>query len=145
MSGQSAVAVGALLAALFLVLVALMVWQEARRRTAAGPPVYSIDDAVPFSLAALPGDAADRLGAAGVRRILEWEVYYLQGLAEGRRGEGVTVVAGGSEPAVSFIAEQIAERHGVTYEREDIRAVLAGEAGYLASIGAVGEPVEVQE
>ncbi len=44
-----------------------------------------------------------RLGKAGVRRILEWEVHYLQGLAESKRAKDVTVVAGGHGPAVEYI------------------------------------------
>ncbi len=145
MSGRDTVLLGAVLAAIFLLLIALMVLQEARRRPRRGPLVYSIDDAVRFSFEAVPQAVRDRLGTEGVRRILEWEVYYLQGLAEGKRAKGVAVVAGGFEPAVEFIAGQIARRNGIAYDLEDIRAVLSGEAGYLVSIGAVGEAVEAEE
>ena len=142
MSPQTAVIVGALLLAVFLVVIAAMVWQEAKRRSGRGGLVYSVDDAVDFAWAGLNEDVRDRLGKAGVRRVLEWEVYYLQGLAERKRAKEVTVVAGGHEPAVHFIAEQIGRRHGIHYDLADIREVLAREAGYLATIGAVGEPVE---
>ena len=142
MSPQTAVIVGALLLAAFLVVIAAMVWQEAQRRSDSGYLVYSVDDAVDFALADLDEDVRGRLGKAGVRRILEWEVYYLQGLADRKHAREVTVVAGGHEPAVAYIAGQISGRHGVSYDLADVREVLAGEARYLAAIGAVGEAVE---
>jgi hypothetical protein len=139
---KTAVMVSALLLAVFLILIAAMVWQEAKRRSSHDPLVYSVDDAVDFVMTDLGQDVRGRLSKAGVRRILEWEVYYLQGLADRKKAEEVSVVAGGHGPAIEYIAEQINERHGVGYDPDDIRAVLAGEAGYLANIGAVGEPVE---
>jgi len=119
-----------------------MVWQEAKRRSTGGGLIYAVDDALEHVLADLDGEVVRRLGRAGVRRVLEWEVHYLQGLAEGKRAKDVAVVAGGHDPAVDYIAEQIELRHGLLYEPADIRAVLAGEARYLVAIGAVGEPVE---
>lgn len=142
MSPQTAVTVAALLLAVFLVVIAAMVWQEAKRRSGSDQLIYSVDDAVDFALQDLDQEVRGRLGRAGVRRILEWEVFYLQGLADRKHAREVTVVAGGHGPAVEYIAEQIKGRHGATYDVGDIRAVLAGEARYLATIGAVGEPVE---
>ena len=145
MSPRTAVLVSALLLALFLVLIAAMVWQEAKRRSNTGPLVYSVDDAVDYVMDNVPSEVRGRLGKAGIRRILEWEVYYLQGLADRKPAQEVAVIAGGHGPAVEYIAEQIGERHGATYDEADIRAVLAGEAGYLTSIGAVGEPVREEQ
>ena len=142
MTPRTAVVVAALLLAIFLVIIAAMVWQEAKRRSAMSGLIYSVDDAVDFVHAELDQEVRTRLGKAGVRRVLEWEVYYLQGLADGKKASEVAVVAGGHDPAVEFIEEQITRRHGITYDSADIRAVLAGEARYLVSIGAVGEPVE---
>lgn len=139
---QTAFVLAALLLALFLIIIAAMVWQEAKRRSDPGGLIYSVDDAVDFVYPELDQDVRERLGKAGVRRVLEWEVHYLQGLAEGKQAGEVSVVAGGHGPAVEFIEEQIARQHGITYDPADIRAVLAGEARYLVAIGAVGEPVE---
>jgi len=142
MTPRTAVVVAALLLAVFLVVIAAMIWQEAKRRSTTGPLVYSVDDAVDFVLEQVDQAVRTRIGRAGVRRILEWEVYYLQGLAEGKRARAVAVVAGGHAPAVEYIGEQITGRHSITYDVADIQAVLAGEARYLEAIGAVGEPVE---
>jgi hypothetical protein len=142
MTPRTAVMVSAVLLAVLLVIIAAMVWQEAKRRSGSGQLVYSVDDAVDHVMAELDEDVRGRLGKAGVRRVLEWEVYYLQGLAEGKPAGEFTVVAGGHGPAVEYIAEQISDQHRVDYGVEDIRTVLAGEARYLVTIGAVGEPVE---
>jgi hypothetical protein len=135
------VTLGAVLLAVFLVIVAVMVWQEGRRRGPGGePPTYVVEDAVEHVVNGLGGRGP--LRRSDVRRIIEYEVFYLQGLAQPRRRTPVEVVAGGADAAVDFIAGRIADAHGVAYAHDDIRAVLALEAEYLASIGAVGEPVD---
>lgn len=141
MSGPTTVAFVGILGVILLVVVALLVWQEARSRRVDEGPVYVVEDAVRFIVDHLPEDVAGRLRLVDVRRIVEWEVYYLQGLAQERRRDPVETVAGGAEPAVEYIAEQIAARHGTTYARDDIREVLRHEAGYLATIGAIGDEV----
>ncbi len=142
MSGVSQVALIGLLAGVLLLVLALLAWQQARSRRVAGPVVYAVEDAVAFVTARLDGDVAERLTLADVRRILEWEIYYLQGLAQPDRRNPVETVAGGTEQAVAFIAAEIAEKHGVSYSPGDIAEVLRHEAEYLVAIGAVGEPVE---
>lgn len=132
----------ALLAAVFLLIVAAMLWQEAKARSMPGDPVYVVEDAVAFITARLEGDATERLRTADVRRVIEWEVYYLQGLAQENRRNPVDTIAGGDEKAVEWIAGQIADKHGVSYPREDIVEILRLEAEYLVSLGVVGEPVD---
>lgn len=142
MSAAGLVTLLALLVAVFLLIVAAMLWQEAKARSTPSDPVYVVEDAVDFIAARLTGTPRERLGKADVRRIVEWEVYYLQGLAQDDRRNPVETVAGGDERAVAWIAEQIAEKHGVSYPREDIVEILRWEADYLVSLGVVGEPVE---
>lgn len=142
MSGTSLVALVALLAAALLLVVGAMVWQEAKRRPQSAEPTYVISDAVRFILERLDPEVAQRLGKAGVLRIVEWEVHYLQGLAQEDRRNPVETVAGGSDASIDYVTGQIAQVNGVTYDRGDVGAVLRLEADYLMSIGAVGEPVE---
>jgi hypothetical protein len=136
----STIALAGLLAGILLLIVAALVWQEAKRRPQAEGPVYVVEDAVRFIVSRLDPDTAVRLRTSDVRRIVEWEVYYLQGLAQPRRHTPVETVAGGWEEAVTFIAGRIEEAHGVAYAVDDIRRVLRLEAAYLQSIGAVGDP-----
>ncbi len=142
MSSAGLVTLLALLAALFLLIVAALLWQEARARSTPGDPVYVVEDAIEFISTRLEGPIAERLRKADVRRVIEWEVYYLQGLAQEDRRNPVETVAGGDERAVDWIAAQIAEKHGVSYPREDIVEILRREAEYLVSLGVVGDPVE---
>ena len=133
------VSVGALLFALFLLIVAGMVWQEARKRSGSEGPAYVVEDAIAFAWEGLDDEVRSRLTRSDVRRIFEWEVYYLQGLAD-RRARGVDIVAG-SGLGIDFIRTKTAAAHAADYSAEDIRAVLELEAQYLVGIGAVGEAI----
>lgn len=127
--------------AVLLLIVAAMVWQEAKRRNWPEPTAYVVEDAVTFISDLLGSDTA--LRRSDIKRIIEWEVFYLQGLAQDRRWRPVETVAGGHGPAIDFIATEIAERHGAVYPRDEIGRVLEGEGQYLLSIGAIGDVVEV--
>ena len=142
MSGFTSVALGGLLAALFLTLVAILLWQEAKRRGAGEGITYVVSDAVGHIRENLAPEVYGRLGDAEIQRVIEWELFYLRGLTQKDRRQPVETVAGGSESAVSYIYQQISRRHTAGITSDDIRAVLALEAEYLQSIGAVGERVE---
>ncbi len=144
MSGVTLVAFVVLLGTVLLFVVAILVWQEARSRGADEGPVYVIEDAVDYVMGGLAGSGAG-LRRSDVLRILEYEIFYLQGLAQDDRRNPVETVAGGTAASVDYIAGRIAEKHRAIYPREEIEAVLSLEAGYLASIGAVGTVVEAEE
>ena len=141
----SVLALVVLLVGVFLVILALVVWQEARRRPSYEPLEYVVEDAVKHVEAGLQAEGSDRLRRPDIRRILEWEVFYLQGLAQEDRKNPVETVAGGHEASVDYIADQIHSQHGVSYSHEEIEEVLRLEADYLVAIGAVGEPVGEEE
>jgi hypothetical protein len=126
------------LAAVLLVILALVIWQHAQRE---GPRevTFGIENAVSFITPRLEAEVQKRLGKDGVRRIVEWEVFYLQGLAQEDRRHPVETVAGNYGPAVEFIRSEIARVHDRTYSAVDIGAVLALGVSYLQSIGAIGE------
>ena len=145
MSSGTAVALGALLLVLVLLAVAVVALVEARGRQANERPIYVINDAVDSTMETLDREVLDRIRPAGVRRIIEWSTHYLQGLAvPARLRKGLRVVAGGEGNAIEYIEGELARR-GHEYSQADIAAVLAGEAGYLAEIGALGEQVKEQE
>ncbi len=133
----------AILVGVFLFIVALIVWQEAKRRPSYDPLEYVVEDAVKHVEDGLDPGMDARLGRADIRRILEWEVFYLQGLAQDDRHNPVETVAGGHDSSIRYIIEQIATKHGVTYSHRDVEEVLRLEADYLVRIGAVGEPVDL--
>ena len=136
---MGAVALGAMLFALLLLIVAAMVWQEARKAPDTSA-TYVIEEVVPFAYRGLSEGAADRLDLDDITRILEWEVYYLQGLDRSGNGARPAPVAGSAE-AVQFIIERCRVQ-GREYRAADVAEVLAQEAAYLVDIGAVGPAVE---
>lgn len=140
---MSPLVLGALLVAVLLAAAAAMVWQEAVRRPVAEPLTYVLEDAVRFIHARF--GAAPSPAPTDIRRILEWEVIYLQGVSPRHSGPLQAVRVAGSDDAVQFINAQIARRSGPRYAESVIRAVLDGEAEYLASIGALGSVVKDAE
>ncbi len=132
-----------LLVGVFLLILALVVWQEAKRRPSYEPLEYVVEDAVRHVEAGLVSEGNQNLGRADIRRILEWEVFYLQGLAQDDRRQAVETVAGGHQASIEFIIDRIATEHGVSYAPSDVEDVLRFEADYLMRIGAVGDPVEL--
>lgn len=137
---MSLLAVGVVLFAFFLLIVAAMVWQETRRNPNT-TAVYVIEEAVPFVYARLSDAAMVRLDTDDVLRILEWEVRYLQGLDVPRDHSANPSPVAGSEDGIVYIIEKTAGA-GYDYRLEDVIEVLEYEQGYLVDIGAVGDPVE---
>jgi hypothetical protein len=129
----------ATLLGVLLLVGALVLWQHASR--GGNELTFGMEDAVEFVMARLSDTARGRLKEGGVRRILEWEVYYLQGLAQENRRMPVETVAGAYGPAVEYIRNQISQRHNLEYPEGDIEGVLDLGVEYLASIGAIGDPV----
>ncbi len=141
---MGAVALGAILFGVLLLVAAAFVWQEASLAPDA-ETTYVIEEVVPFAYHLLSDQAMGHLYVDDVRRILEWEVRYLQGLASRGAGNGdaprsVGPLVAGSDEGVTFIINRAAQ-HGHLYEAADVLEVLAGEAAYLVDIGAVGPPV----
>lgn len=142
MTGATLIAFIGLLVALLLLVTALVVWQEAKKRPSYDPLEYVIDDAVQHIQQGLAAEGKTHLSKSDIRRIVEWEVFYLQGLAQERRSTPVETVAGGHDASVEYIVAEIQEKHGIEYSPEDVADVLRYEADYLIAIGAVGEPVD---
>ncbi len=138
----SVLALVGLLVGVFLLILALVVWQEARRRPSYEPLEYVVEDAVRHVEAGLLSEGKDALTRKDIRRILEWEVFYLQGLAQEDRRNPVETIAGGHQASIEFITERIATEHGASYAPSDVEDVLRYEADYLVRIGAVGEAVD---
>jgi hypothetical protein len=128
-----------LFAALFVLVLAFgvgMFWQESKRMQQKAA-IYGVDDSVEWIWEGL-GDQRHGLAKADVRRILEWELHYLQ-QPDLWKGDGVPVVGG--EAAAAY-AQERALADGHAYEPDQIFAVLDLQATYLEAIGAIGGPVE---
>jgi hypothetical protein len=124
------------LVVVLLVFAAGMVIQERGRRVDDGVTVYGVDDAVIYIWERLPEESAGAVSQADVRRILEWEMLYLQ---QPSKRDGPAVVGG--LDAAEFVQER-SYAGGHAYEPDVIFAVLDLQADYLKAIGAVGGPVD---
>ncbi|MEX1281521.1 MAG: hypothetical protein AB1Z55_12465 [Acidimicrobiia bacterium] len=142
MSGAGALVLGGVLLGVFLLLVAALLWQEARTRGQPAEPVYGIEDATDHVLATIPDEVRQRLGRDNVRRVLEWQVFFLQMLA--RDDAEVPIVVGTTDGTVDYIGKAVA-RQGHPMSEGDIATVLEAQGAYLRSIGVVGEEAEPGE
>lgn len=125
----------AVLMAVVLAFGVAMFWQESKRMRQPHA-IYGVEDSIEFIWAAL-GDQTFGLKKSDVRRILEWEVHYLQQpqlWKSDRSG-----VFGGSDGAEYVQDQALASGH--PYEPEQIFAVLDMQAAYLDAIGAIGDEV----
>jgi hypothetical protein len=98
--------------------------------------VYSVEDAIDFVWDGLSDETRTSVGRSDVRRILEWEMHYLQ---RPDHREGPAVV-GGIDAAAYAQERSIAQGYG--YEPPFIFEVLDLQAAYLAQLGAVGGQAE---
>jgi hypothetical protein len=134
---------GPLFFAVLMVLVfafgIAMFWQESRRMQHR-EAVYGVEDSIEFIW---DGLGEDKLGLkkSDVRRILEWEMHYLQ-KPELWEENGQPIVGG--EAAATY-AQQKSLEEGHAYEPEQIYTVMDLQAAYLQAIGAVGDIVEPGE
>lgn len=135
---MGAVAVGALLVAVVLLVVAAFVWQTAARSPVTETPLYVVGEAAEYIHARLSDRALASLDRDGVRRLLEWGLQYTQ--VVGPRTSHRPPVIGSGE-GIEYVMEKAAQA-GWDVEPLDIAEVMAVETDYLLEIGAVGAPVE---
>jgi hypothetical protein len=133
------VAVGALLVAVLLAIVALMVWQAARRSGADDPAEYLVSEAARFVYERLSDQALGSLDLDDVKLLLEWQVHYHQVVAP-REGHQRPIL--GSGDSIEYLMVRSAEA-GRSIDVLDIDEVIAADTEYLVSIGAVGEAVNL--
>ncbi len=116
-----------------------MFWQESKRMSNR-ETIYGVEDSIEFIWEGL-GDDRHELNKSDVRRILEWEMHYLQ-QPNLWRDDGPPVIGGG--PAAAYAQEKALES-GFAYQPDQIYAVLDLQAAYLLAIGAIGEPADTDD
>jgi len=134
---MGAVAFGAILVALLLVILAGFVWQGARGSVAGEQAEYLISEAAGFVYERLSDRALAGVGPEEVRRILEWNLHFTQ--VVGPRDLGRPPVIGSGD-GMEYVMER-ARAVGISVEPLDIAEVMTVEIDYLLEIGAVGPPV----
>ncbi len=129
-----------ILGIVFLIVALGFAWQE-KTAIAEDVTIYSVEDSIAFVTDNLTAETAEVIRRSDVRRILEWEVRYLQDPGV-RAGDG-SVIAGGL-PSAEF-AQETLETMGFPYDGPHVIEVLDLRSQYLAAIGAIGEPLTAQE
>ncbi|NND03937.1 MAG: hypothetical protein HKN91_14240 [Acidimicrobiia bacterium] len=127
------------LGVLFVAVAVAFAWQE-NRAEEEDVTIYSVEDSIAFVYDNLSEPHKSNLKKLDVRRILEWEVRWLQD--PGVHGDA-PVVAGGL-PSAEFAQDSLA-RQGYVYDGPEIIEILDLRAEYLATIGAIGDPLTADE
>jgi hypothetical protein len=133
------IVVVAVVAVLVFAIAAGTIGRETHRLDSEAPaPSLDLVDAVDWISERLPGDVASQLSYEDVRDIVTWYLYDLQreGLEQRVGGNDALVVVDDDWELDTLIARGTV--HGRTFTHAQVRAVLDGELGYLAAIGAVG-------
>jgi hypothetical protein len=138
---MGAVGFGAVLLAVFLIIVAGFVWQGALRSVVIDPAEYLVSEAAEFVYDRLSDRALEGLDPEVVRRILDWNLHFTQ--VVGPRQLGRVPIIGSGE-GMEYVMDR-ARAAGIVVEPLDIAEVMAIETDYLLSIGAVGGPVETDQ
>lgn len=135
---MTAVIVALVGVALLIALALAVVWQE-RSQLPDRAIVYGVEESIEYVRRMLSTEARSVLKAADVRRMLEWSVRYLQD-PEVRARSDEPLVAGGVDAAV-YVQDRSLEA-SFAYDGDLILEVLRLQNEYLASLGALGDPVE---
>lgn len=138
---MGAVAFGAVLFALGLVIAAGFVWQSTRRSPVTDQAEYLVPEASEYVYRRLSDRALQGLDPEAVRRILEWNLHYTQVIGPRRLGRPSVI---GSGEGIEYVLERAAAA-GEEVEAFDVAEVMALETDYLLEIGAVGAPVEEEQ
>ncbi len=123
----------------FLFVAFAFAWQE-KRSEEEDVTIYSVEDSIAYVYERLSEPHRGNLNKLDVRRILEWEVRWLQD--PGVHGD-TPIVAGGL-PSAEYAQDSLA-RQGYVYDGPEIIEVLDLRAEYLAAIGAIGDPLTADE
>ena len=102
---------------------------------------YGVEDSIKYITPRLSDETSSVIGDKSVRRILEWEMKFIQHQLDSDPDQ-VVVLGGGA--ATKYVLDQTA-KHGLEYEPAIVHEVMNLQAEYMASIGAIAGPVGAAE
>lgn len=124
---------------LLLILVGLAFYWQGSIRVPGSAIAYGVEDSIKYITPRLSPETDQQIGAKSVRRILEWEMKFMNDSLQ----DDHDVVLGG-DAAISYVIDQTA-RQGFDYSPAIVGEVLQLQAEYMASIGAIAQPVTEAE
>lgn len=122
---------------ILLILVALAFYWQGSIRLPGRVVSYGVEDSIKYITPRLSESTSEVIGAKSVRRILEWEMKFLQDTLD---SDSEQVVVLGGDAAAAYVLEQTL-RQGFEYDPAIVAEVLQLQAEYMASIGAIADPV----
>ena len=126
---------------ILLVVIGLAFYWQGTIRFPGSAVSYGVEDSIKYITPRLREDTRAMMGAKSVRRILEWEMRFLQDALD---ADPDSVIVLGGEAAREYVLDMTA-RQGFEYEPTVIDEVLQLQAEYMSSIGAIADPVAADE
>jgi len=102
---------------------------------------YGVEDSIKYITPRLSEQTQSVISERSVRRLLEWEMKFVQDSLNGDPGQAI-VLAG--DAAAAYVLERTAGQ-GFDYDPEIVGEVLNLQAEYMASIGAIAGPVAAED
>ncbi len=121
---------------LFLAIGVAFYWQGTIRLPGSSIS-YGVEDSIKYITPRLSAETREVIGVKSVRRILEWEMKFLQDRLDEESDE--VIVLGGDE-AKAYVIEKTGAQ-GFEYSPEIVTEVMQLQAEYMESIGALAQPV----
>lgn len=126
---------------ILLLVVGLAFYWQGTIRLPGAAISYGVEDSIRYITPRLDEETQAVIGERSVRRILEWEMKFVQDSLNA--GPEQAVVLGG-DAAANYVLVQTAGQ-GFDYDPAIVGEVLNLQAEYMASIGAIAEPVAAEE
>ena len=120
-----------------LVAVGVAFYWQGTIRLPGSAVAYGVEDSIKYITPRLAPDTREQVGAKSVRRILEWEMKYVQDQLD---EDPDRIVVLGGDDARAYVVAQTAEQ-GFDYSPELVGEVMQLQAEYMESIGAIARPV----
>ena len=124
-----------------LIVVGLAFYWQGTIQLPGSAVAYGVEDSIKYITPRLSSETSSAIGGTSVRRLLEWEMKFVQDQLDSDPDQ---IVVLGGEAARSYVLEQTA-KEGFEYEVATVDEVLSLQAEYMASIGAIAEPVSASE
>ncbi len=124
-----------------LLVVGLAFYWQGSIRLPGSAISYGVEDSIKYITPRLSAETRAVIGERSVRRILEWEMKFLQDALDADPEQ--TVVLGG-DAVTAYALEQTAGQ-GFDYDPAIVGEILNLQADYMASIGAIAEPVAAED
>ncbi|MCP4965158.1 MAG: hypothetical protein GY926_07970 [bacterium] len=124
-----------------LIVIGLAFFWQGSIQLPGSAVAYGVEDSIKYITPRLSSDTNSVIGKTSVRRILEWEMKFVQDQLDSDPDQ---IVVLGGEAARQYVLDQTA-KEGFEYEPAIVDEVLSLQAEYMASIGAIAEQVSATE